>query len=360
MVAIPVVDQRLSVSGKKYQWLALGELLSKIADNYWMKGEFGMLPKPYANPLDIGFVRDIDPTILVEKENHRKVSETQNSWAFTPWIKLEGIDETELPGWPFREDPALKLKSLPMRQDGNGTQWLVLYEHQSRTEKYPGDVAMDHKLRIKQFRVLTTVLVRVSDAGSIASNFKSKGETRISSWAIFEEIDNGFLFEAPWRKTWDAEKWRFYSSELPRGIPYAQLATWYLWESHLDAALPEGFRSHLPTAWLANELKLKPDINSAGLWLDDAGEIVFQEFTGEEDGSVALLRMDVADKVADKDCTFLSMLISERFVWPGGHNDNATWRRSEGVCWRSGRGIETCVWKSDGGNGTSKNSIPKA
>ena len=346
--------------GKKYQWLALGELLSKIADNYWMKGEFGMLPKRYANPLDIGFVRDIDPTILIDKENHRKVSETQNSWAFTPWIKLEDIDETELPGWPFTEDPALKLKSLPMRQDGNGTQWLVLYEYQSRTEKYLGDVAMDHGLRMKQFRVLATVLVRVSDAGSIASNIKSKGGTGISSWAIIEEIDNGFLFETPWRNTWDAEKWRFYSSELPRGIPYAPLATYYLWESQLDAALPEGFRSHLPTAWLANELRLKPDLNNAGLWLDDAGEIVFQELTGEEDGSVALLRMDVADKVADKDCTFLSMLISERSVWPGGHNDNATWRRSEGVCWRSGRGIETCVWKSDGGNGTSKNSVPKS
>ena len=60
--------------GKKYQWLALGELLSKIADNYWLEGGYGTgtLPKPYANPLDIGFTRDIDPTILAEKKNHRR------------------------------------------------------------------------------------------------------------------------------------------------------------------------------------------------------------------------------------------------------------------------------------------------
>ena len=346
--------------GKKYQWLALGELLSKIADNYWMKGEYGMVPKPYANPLDIGFVRDIDPTILAEKENHGDVAKSQKSWPFVPCIELEEVGETELPGWPFREDPALKLKSLPMRRDDKGTQWLVLYEHQSRTEKYPGDVAMDHGLRIQQIRYLATVLVRTSDAKNIASNFKSNGETHISHWAIIDEINNGFLFEAPWRKTWDAEKWRFYSSELPDGIPYAQLVTWYLWESNLDAALPDGFRSHLPTAWLANELKLKPDINNAGLWLNDAGEIVFQELKGEEDGSVAILRMDVADQVADKDCTFLSVLISERSVWPGGENENAAWRWSNGVCWRSGRGRETCVWKRDGGNGTSKDSVPKS
>ena len=346
--------------GKKYQWLALDELLSKITGNYWMEGEFGTLPKPYANPLDIGFVRDIDPTILAEKENHQKVSEIQNSWAFTPWIRLEEVDEAELPSWPFREDPAMELKSLPMRQDGNGTQWLVLHEHQSRTEKYLDDTAMEHGLRIQQFRGFATVLVRTSDAKDIASNFWSKGEIHINHWAISDEIDNGFLFEAPWRKTWDAEKLRFDSWKLPSGIPYAQLVTRYVWESHLDAALPDGFSNHLPTAWLANELKLKPDINNTGLWLDGTDEVVFQELKREEYDSVALLRMDVAVKATDKDCTFLSVLISERSVWPGGKNENAAWRWSNGVCWRSARGTETCVWKRDGGNGTSKESVPKS
>ena len=346
--------------GKKYQWLALGELLSKIADNYWMEGGYGTAPKRYANPLDIGFARDIDPTILAEKKNHGEVSGSQNSWAFAPSIELEEVGEAELPGWPFRDDPALELKSLPMRQEHNGTQWLVLYENQSRSEKYLGDIVMSHGMRIKQFRGLATVLVRTSDAKNIASNFRVKEEIHIGNWATFDIIDEAFLFEAPWRKTWDVEKWRFDSSELPAGIPYAQLATWYLWESHLDAALPDGYSTHLPTAWLASELKLNPDINNAGLWYDVAGDVAFQELKGEEDGTVALLRMDVAEQVVDKDCTFLSVLVSERSVWPGGHNDNAAWRRSKGVCWRSGRGTENCVWKSDGGNGTSKDSVPKS
>ena len=346
--------------GKKYQWLALDELLSKMADNYWMEGEYGTLPKRYANPLDIGFARDIDPTILAEKKNYGEVLGSQNSWAFAPWIELEEVGEAELPGWPFREDPALELKSLPMRQEDNGTQWLVLYENQSRLEKYPGDTVMSHGMRIKQIRGLATVLVRTSDAKNIASNFRVKEEIHIGNWATFDGIDEAFLFEAPCRKTWDAEKWRFNISELPAGIPYAQLATWYLWESHLDAALPNGYSTHLPTAWLASELRLKPDINNTGLWYDAAGEVAFQELKGQEDGTVTLLRMDVANKVADKDCTFLSVLISERSVCPGGNNDNAAWRRSQGVCWRSGRGTETCVWKSDGGNGTSKDSVPKS
>ena len=347
--------------GKKYQWLALDELLSKMADNYWMAGEYGTLPKRYANPLDIGFARDIDPTILAEKKNYGEVLGSQNSWAFAPWIELEEVGEAELPGWPFREDPALELKSLPMRREDNGTQWLVLYENQSRSEKYPGgDTVMSHGIRIKQFRSLATVLVRTSDAKNIASYFRVKEEIHIGNWATFDGFGEAYLFEAPCRKTWDAKKWRFNISELPAGIPYAQLATWYLWESHLDAALPNGYSTHLPTAWLASELRLKPDINNTGLWYDAAGEVAFQELKGQEDGTVTLLRMDVAKKVADKDCTFLSVLISERSVCPGGHNDNAAWRRSQGVCWRSGRGTEICVWKSDGGNGTSKDSVPNS
>ena len=124
----------------------------------------------------------------------------------------------------------------------------------------------------------------------------------------------------------------------------------------MDATLPDGYSSHLPTAWFAKELKLKPDTNNADLWYDAAGKVVFQEFKGEEEGAVALLRMNVADQVVDKDCTFISVLKSERIVWPGGggYDDKATWRRPEGVCWQSARGTEACVWQRDNGNGTSK------
>jgi len=64
---------------KKYQWLALAELLSRLADNYWMEGEYRSLPKPYGSPLDIGFERDIDPTIIEDKPNHSSVSQTPNN-----------------------------------------------------------------------------------------------------------------------------------------------------------------------------------------------------------------------------------------------------------------------------------------
>ena len=351
---------RVERIGKKYQWLALDELLSRMADNYWMEGEFGQLPKSYASPLDVGFERNIDPTILVEAANHGDVFETKNSWAFVPQIKLDEIDEAKLPTWPFRQDPASELKAMPVRHDADGADWLVLYEHQSRTEKYPGELTASHGMRMQQFRFLATVIVKSYDAKAIASHFCSKGEIDVMHWGTSDMTDAAFLFEAPWRKTWPDRKWLFDSWQLPSGIEYAQLVTRYRWESHLDAALPEGYSSHLPTAWVAQELNLKADKKISGLWREDQDEIVFQEFTGKEGGEIALLRMDAAQRLAGDHTTFLSVLISERNVWPGGNNKNAAWRRSEGVCWRSGRGIEAKIWKRDNGNGSSAKYVPKS
>jgi hypothetical protein len=338
--------------GKKYQWLALDELLSRLADSYWMEGEYGSLPKFYGNPLDIGFDRDIDPTIIEEKESHAQISQTLSSWTFEPWINLDQVDEGRLVYWPFEKDPATSLKMLPFRTDSDGVEWIVLYEHQSKTEKYDGESVGEHGSRMQEFRFLATVMVKTTNAKEIAAKFRAKEEIDIM-WAITDVIDAAFLYEAPWRNTWSQEKWLFDGWKLPVGVGYAQVAGHYAWESHLDAALPDGYSSHLPMPWLAEELNLYADLAHAGVWRDQNDEIVFREFKGEEGGTVCLLRKDKAEEVIGDECTFLAVLISERNAWPEGRNSNAAWRRTEGVCWKDGRGINALTWSRDFRNGTS-------
>ena len=48
--------------GKKYQWIALHELLARVADNFHMRDDFNNRPVPYAGPWQF-FGRDIDPTL---------------------------------------------------------------------------------------------------------------------------------------------------------------------------------------------------------------------------------------------------------------------------------------------------------
>jgi hypothetical protein len=242
---------------------------------------------------------------------------------------------------------------LPFRTDPAGVKWLVLYEHQSKTERYDGERVGEHGLRMQEFRFLTTVMANATNAKEIAEKFRTKGEIDTTHWTISDITDAAFLHEAPWRNTWSQEKWLFDSWRMPTGVGYAQMAAHYAWESHLDAALPEGYSSHLPVPWLARELNLHADLAHAGVWLDQNDEIVFREYKGEEGGRVCLLRMDKAEKVLGDECTFISVLISERNAWPGGSNSRAAWRRTEGLCWKDSLGMNALTWHRDIRNGAS-------
>jgi len=338
--------------GKKYQWLALDEALSRLADNYWMEGKYGDLPKAYGSPLDMGFERDIDPTIIYEDVKHETVSEEFNSWSFNPLIKLDQVDEDELVFWPFKKEPAAGLKKFPIRVDDDGVEWLVVYEHQSKTEKYNEKDVGEHDHRMQEFRFLATVMVKSCDAREIANNFKKNESIDVMHWAGSDITDAAFLYEAPWRNTFPQETWEYDHHRLPSGVNCARMAVNYCWESHLDVAMPDGYSTYLPSAWLAKELDLNTEFTKSGLWRDKNGEIVFREYKSDEGGNVCLLRMDSVNLILDTKYTFLSVLVAERNVWPGGHNKFFAGRRAEGVCWKDGRDIKSFNWSRDTRNGT--------
>ena len=349
--------------GKKYQWLALGEVLSGMADNYWMKSEYGYYgnysPKEYQTPLDIGFIRNIDPTILTNKPDKNEILDNE-TWMFDPIIRLDEVEEENLLEWPFKEDPALVLGQLPFRCDENGQEWLVLYEFQLVRQNYLNERGLSSNLRMEQFRFFLNLLVKKKDVNNIAQHFESKNCIDIHRWLPSENIDAGYLLEFPWRKTWETEKYLPDNYLLEDDAPFAELAFEYIWERNLDQSLEEGYSTYLPAAWLARELGLKPDIEKKGVWLDNNGEIIFQE--NRLSGGIkqiALLRKDAADKIVGKDDIFFGLMVAERTVWPSAMK-HKVWDRSEGVCWPSGRGIEKRNWKRDQESNKKKKCLFKA
>ncbi|AGS20882.1 hypothetical protein REMIM1_CH01038 [Rhizobium etli bv. mimosae str. Mim1] len=343
--------------GKKYQWLALDELLSRLADNYWMDSGFGELPFAYRRATDIGFRRDIDATITEDGERTSNSGEATNQWFFNPVIQLPSIEEESLTKWPFEQDPGSELERMPFRTDDTGKRWLVIYEHQSRSEKYPQERRGEHGLRLQEFRFLSAVKVKLSDARTVAKAFETKQQIDIQHWSLPELTDSAFLYEAPWRSTWPQGDWRYDNWRVPTGVPYAPLGARYHWERHLDASLPSGYSAYLPAPWLSQELNLKPDFTETGSWRDAENNIAFRQFSGEDGSVVALLSEDHLAATLGGDCTFLTVMIAERNTWPGGNNYSAAWRRSEGVCWRDGRGINKLLWKRDTRNGVSATAI---
>lgn len=335
--------------GKKYQWLALDELICRLSDNYWLDDGYDSLPYQYSYPTDIGFLRDIEPTLLMETVEHPSVKESGNVWVLDPSIKLTFIDEGDLIEWPFKPHNQEPLEHLPFRTDSHGQRWLVLYEHQSATEKYSGSRPItEHSLRRQEFRILSSVLVKKDQAEKAAQYIRDKEKVHLIDWTVFSLTDDAYYYENPWRKTCLEEKWINDSWNFPEGIGYAHLVSQLQWESHLDKSLPDGYFSYAPSSWLAKELSLEADKSKPGRWLEPNSEdTVFETYQGEDGTKIVLLREDKFREIAGSDYTFLSLLIHERNSWPSGNNQLAAWRRTEGVFWEDSNLVRQYTWKEN-------------
>src|SRR5262249_39828505 len=149
--------------GKKYQWLALSELLCNLSDNYWIGGRLGNGTRRYDNPTDLGFLRDIDPTILPLVNTAPQVQEQTEAWIFGPNITIPSTPEEELTDWPFRSDPGKSFSQLIFRVSPEGTKWIPLYDHRGVTTRYERAKRMEHGTRQQEFRLIFCVVVKQAD-----------------------------------------------------------------------------------------------------------------------------------------------------------------------------------------------------
>lgn len=345
--------------GKKYQWIALDELLCQLSDNYWMVGEYGNESKKYEGILDISFERDIDPTIIPTSTDEPCPYERP------PWILAGDIDigcceEENLAAWPFLQDPCKALPDLTCRVDDAGGPWLVLYEHRSRTERYEkAGIYREHGSRRQEFRFVLSVLISREDRPAFVESLRAKGSIDVMDWDPPEHTDGPFLREEPWRNTWPQEQWRLDSYRAPRGIRFSFPLLEHRWESHLDTTLPDGAKCLIPSPWLSRALSLESDRDNFGIHRDKCGNIALIASLFGESGSSAVVSSRLLDEfLTAHNLQCIWLFVGERCSWPGGENKNAAWRRSEGICWYENGKPVFYRWNRDYANGASKSSLP--
>lgn len=105
--------------GKKYQWIALHEILARLADNYLIKQSWSDKEKLYEGTWkDIGFIRNIDPSLpiaYIRKEAgdmHNKDNQAYNSW--------------HLEDWAERSDDLPAFQHVLAHKDNSGREWIAL------------------------------------------------------------------------------------------------------------------------------------------------------------------------------------------------------------------------------------------
>ena len=173
----------------------------------------------------------------------------------------------------------------------------------------------------------------------------------VHTWGPVESADTAFFREAPWRATWRTAQWSYDVWHAPTGVEIGYPVCSYIWESHLDASLPNGIRKFLLAPWLSKKHGMELIPSGSGEWLNSEGKPAAIESGGKEQNKTFLIREEEFLQVLrGEDLCPMWVLVAERNAWPGGSNNSASWRRSEGVCWFQGSSIRKFTWHSDNRN----------
>lgn len=116
--------------GKKYQWLALYEILARVSDNYEKQSRYDEKTLPYQGPWD-PLVRNIDPTVYYHANQESALTINTNAWtSYEDWSGEETswlTNDTDIP------DP----KALINVVDNAGVEWVILEAYFSWDQPMP-------------------------------------------------------------------------------------------------------------------------------------------------------------------------------------------------------------------------------
>jgi len=276
-------DHKPERIGKKYQWIALHELLARIADNFeFKKNSWSKESDKYEGSWQLS-IRDIDPScILKDFPNDRpnntpsfrdfKKERIYNAWnkraSNTNWLRKK----SDLP------DP----KQIMEVTDSDGVIWISLEGFTEwQDETLPEDKKYDKATRTLWYMTKSYLL-------------KKKDKAKVLSWANKQqfmgrwmpeshEFYNIYLSEYPWALAFLNQYIPYYNHEdwtnEPRGkekIPSKILVTddeYMSSGSSIDCSTNETIKVKLPAKFIVDKMKLiQPCVD--GRFFNTKGELV--------------------------------------------------------------------------------------
>lgn len=332
--------------GKKYQWLALGELQARLSDNVWSLEGYPPRAAVYDHPADSWFVRDVEPSVLTDiLDDHSR----QRWWHTNP----EGIPDfgDSVHKWPFANPPPTGPQWLnPV--DPNGKAWLLLYTIWSDRKERDKKEKRHVELSVLQdsFVRISSVVVEANQVEGFIKRLKGERLADPSGHETVDWTDGPFLMEYPWRNTWDYGSPYLEDGRRPfDACAYLRPVARHVWESHLDASLSDGLSVALPHPWIGKELDIRPDLESIGAYRDAAGRVVFLDPAFGTDAAATLVveQDDFFQFLKSRGLECVWIIAGERNAYPSGHHGDYYCRSFSSIYrFKDGRWVSE-KWHSD-------------
>lgn len=335
---------RIERIGKKYQWLALHELLARLADNYWLAPDWGRGSKIYDTPVDIDFIRNIEPTIL-PKDTFEDLD--AENLPIVPVLTTDEVELDKLEEWVRDQSVARSRLDLAVGSDLKNSDWVTLYRYASSDVEYEENNSfLESKWKQSEFHFISALFVEPAERNRLVK-FAKEVTLDFHDWLPGDTTDGPFVGELGVRDVWQEPMWSELESRTSKRATFkaARPVTGYRWEGHLDGAMPNGADFYLPTPWLLRLLNLSPMPKRPGIFIDGNGVVTIIARSRGRNSS-CLMRKDALEKLLKDlqlDCVWT--MIGERMGWPNGTRTYSGYaNRYNGAAWNHNGQLKKSVW----------------
>lgn len=330
--------------GKKYQWIAMYNILARLSDNYNIKDVYGNNPEgiPYRGSWDIG-VRDFDPTLNIRQKSLDDVPRV-NPYEYIGKFLPYDASEMTIDVW-LKEDDKL-FQDFPQRliyKDQFKKEWISLYLWQEYNKKPEGDHYSMHTPCGEQhiWTIATAFITKNSDLTIdklVEYDFINKSNEDINNcYSLFSR-------EFAWSSGYKAEFCEENEEKDVCGKVFSAAIN-IQWEKEYDASQEETTSFLIPTGEIIHAMNLyEKDTDGVYYWKN---EVVAMDLSiiGHERGEL-IIRKDILDKYLSMNNMKLFWAIAgEKQYFLGEYNQK--WQRKEGYYIYDKKDIKGNIFNAD-------------
>jgi len=292
--------------GKKYQWIALRELVARVADNFHMTGEWSDDERLYQGPWQF-YGRDIDPTLPpppryrdTEDDVIRVGPTFESDPPSASWDpggpRYLASDPPPTSDWASQTDDVPSFDVLVRRTDPDGGKWIVLQGYFNWDEEQIGrDDWRRDRPRRDLWSHIYSWLVAADELNSLVGFLSNR--SFMGRWMpeAGEITNDAYLAEMPWAAA-ASEYPREWRPVSPRheggGSAFEVFPAWehYTWEGGgLDCSIEDTVGASLPAVLLFGQQQLEW-VPGTRNWRDTKGAVVAQHRSRTGEHNALLVR----------------------------------------------------------------------
>lgn len=275
--------------GKKYQWIALYELLARMSDNLYWADEFGE-EDAYEGPWQL-WKRDIDPTIWLRATNDSGWDEFGRVW-WSSYIPVFSSGDSEK--WVFDETTLPDFKGLLRKTNlVEKKEWYVLRGFRKWSIK-----SENNEYKEELWYRVNACIVKKENVPNVLEKMKSQALFDPSVFSPLSSSHQGFLREYPWHPYYEfLDEWRNDEDNRTLDIEHLVPTNEYEWETgERDKSIDQSISIYLPNSLLIKDLELVQTPGNFSSWKNYANDVVFLDPSEREKGpSFALLNATILD-----------------------------------------------------------------